>query len=83
MPASPGTWSPSQEIEGGHYIPLVARRANLKIVTWAKDWEMTVPFFQKYNDESVAYVSLEALKNNKSPEGFNAAQLAADLAGLK
>jgi hypothetical protein len=70
------------KIEGGHYIPLVARRANLEIVTWGKLQQMTVAFFTKYNDESVAYVSLEALKNNKSPEGFDAAQLEADIAGL-
>lgn len=70
------------KIEGGHYIPLVARRANLECVTWGKVQQMTSAFFQKYNDESVAYVSLEALKNNKSPEGFNAAQLQADLSAL-
>jgi hypothetical protein len=71
------------KIEGGHYIPLVARRTNLEIVTWGKVQQMTPAFFAKYNDESVAYVSLEALTNNKSPEGFDAAQLQADLAALK
>lgn len=71
------------KIEGGHYVPLVARRANLEVVTWGRLQAMTPAFFQKYNDESVAYVSLEALQNNKSPEGFNAAQLQADLAALK
>jgi hypothetical protein len=68
------------KIEGAHYIPLVARRTNLEVVTWGKLQQMTTAFFQKYNDESVAYVSLESLKNNKSPEGFDAAQLQADLA---
>ncbi len=71
------------KIEGGHYIPLVARRANLECVTWGKVQQMTSAFFAKYNDESVAYVSLEALTNNKSPEGFDAAALQADLAALK
>jgi hypothetical protein len=68
--------------EGGHYIPLVARRTNLECVTWGRIQQMTSAFFSKYNDESVAYVSLEALKNNKSPEGFDAKQLQADLAAL-
>ena len=70
------------KIEGGHYIPLVAKRANIECVTWGKLQPMTTAFFQKYNDESVAYVSAEALTNNKSPEGFDAAQLQADLAAL-
>lgn len=70
------------KIEGGHYIPLVAQRTNMEVVTWGKIQQMTTAFFKKYNDESVAYVSLEALKNNKSPEGFNAAQLEADLNAL-
>jgi hypothetical protein len=69
-------------IEGGHYIPLVAKRSHLEAVTWGKIQPMTLGFFQQYNDESIAYVSLEALTNNKSPEGFNAAQLQADLAQL-
>lgn len=75
--------SRNTSIEGGHYIPLVARRDNLEVVTWGKIQTMTPRFFAKYNDESVAYVSLEALTNNKSPEGFDAAQLQADLAALK
>lgn len=69
-------------IEGGHYVPLVAKRTNLVCVTWARTQQMTTKFFGKYNDESVAYVSYEALANNKSPEGFNAAQLLADLQAL-
>lgn len=69
-------------VEGGHYIPLVAKRTNLECVTWGKIQKMTLGFFRKYNDESVAYVSEEALTNNKSPEGFDSAQLQADLAKL-
>ncbi|HXH27267.1 MAG TPA: hypothetical protein VNG90_05190 [Candidatus Acidoferrum sp.] len=73
---------PGASIEGGHYIPLVAKRTNLECVTWGQIQPMTVRFFEKYNDESVAYVSLEMLAHNKSPEGFNAAQLQKDLAAL-
>jgi hypothetical protein len=71
------------KIEGGHYIPLVAKRENLEIITWGKLQEMTPAFFEKYNDESVAYVSREMLTANKSPEGFDLAQLKADLAAVK
>lgn len=70
-------------IDGGHYVPLVAKREYLEVVTWGKIQRMTHAFFAKYNDESVAYVSLEALTNNKSPEGFDSAALLADLEALK
>lgn len=78
-------WSPSSEpdnIVGGHYVPLVAKRTNIECVTWGQIQPMTVSFFEKYNDESLAYVSLEMLTHNKSPEGFDAEQLEKDLASL-
>jgi hypothetical protein len=70
-------------IEGGHYIPLVAKRKQIECVTWGKVQPLSTAFFRKYNDESLAYVSLECLVNNKSPEGFDAQALLDDLAKLK
>lgn len=70
------------KVEGGHYIPLVAHRKNLVIITWGKTQEMTTGFFKKYNDESVVYLSEEMLVAGKSPEGFNVAQLQADLKAI-
>ncbi|HWE04643.1 MAG TPA: hypothetical protein VG326_19715 [Tepidisphaeraceae bacterium] len=71
------------KIDGGHYIPLVGRRnGNLLIVTWGKVQEMTPAFFTKYNDESIVYLTDEDLKAGKTPEGFDVAQLNADLAAL-
>lgn len=72
----------NSHIIGGHYIPLVARRSTLEVVTWGRLQGMTEGFFKKYNDESIAYVSPEFLAQGKSPEGFNLAQLQADLAAL-
>ena len=67
-------------IEGGHYVPIVAYRGgNLEVVTWGRTQEMTPAFFQKFNDESYVYLSEETLSNDKTPEGFNLAQLKADL----
>ncbi len=78
-------WSVTKgsSIEGGHYVPLVAHRGNLLCVTWGKVQQMTASFFKKYNDESVVYISQEILNNGKSLEGFDLAQLQADLAQLK
>jgi hypothetical protein len=70
-------------IEGGHYIPLVGRRnGNLVVVTWGRIQEMTPAFFEKYNDESVVYLTKEDLKAGVTPEGFNVQQLTEDLASL-
>lgn len=69
-------------IEGGHYIPLVAKRTSIEAVTWGSIVGMTQAFFEKYNDESVAYVSLEMMKNGVSAEGFDAAKLTAFLNAL-
>ena len=71
-------------IVGGHYIPLVGRDINgvLHTVSWGKRQLMTETFLKTYCDEAWAYVSTENLVNQKSPEGFDYAQLQADLAGL-
>lgn len=69
-------------IEGGHYVPLVANRSNLLCVTWGKLQGMTKDFFQRYNDESVVYLSAEMFKDRKSPEGFDYDKLLSDLSLL-
>jgi hypothetical protein len=75
----------SAKIEGGHYIPGVGRDAkgNFVVVTWGKMQLMTPRFFKKYCDEVVAYVSDEALlAGGKTLDGFNLAELQADLNAL-
>jgi hypothetical protein len=72
------------KIEGGHYIPALGYDHDyVYIVTWGKLIQMAWGFFTKYCDEAVAYVSTEMLTAGKSIEGFNAAQLEADLTQLK
>jgi hypothetical protein len=71
------------EIDGGHYIPLVAYRDMMVVVTWGQTQEMTEAFFVKYNDESIVYLSPEYFDGTgKTPEGFDIAQLTADLAAI-
>jgi hypothetical protein len=69
--------------EGGHYIPLVAKRTFLQSVSWGQTQPMTNLFFSTYNDESITYVSKEMLINNKSPEGFDSDGLIKALNQLK
>ena len=72
----------SSSIEGGHYVPLVANRSHILCVTWGRLQGMTNEFFQRYNDESIVYLSEEMLKNRKSAEGFDYDQLTVDLVNL-
>jgi hypothetical protein len=73
---------PNSPIDGGHYVPLVAKRDNIMCVTWGAKQGMTEEFFQRYNDESVVYLSPEMFVNRKSPEGFDYDQLLSDLQHL-
>lgn len=79
------TWSvvSKSPIEGGHYLPLVAKRRSIENVTWGAEQAMTTGFFRKYNDESLVYLSKDALVDRKSPEGFDYDKLLEYLNALK
>jgi hypothetical protein len=79
------TWDvvPGAKIKGAHYVCAVAKRQNIDVVTWGALQKMTGRFFRAYCDEAWTYVSNEDLKSGKSPEGFDLAQLKADLAALE
>ena len=69
----------------GHYVPVIGRNAagNLLCVTWGRLHAMTPEFYRKYNDETLAYVSLEPLQTRLiSPEGYDEASLRLALKGL-
>lgn len=68
-------------IVGGHYVPVVGRLANgnFLVVTWGQIQQMTPMFFRRFCDEGIVYFSPEFTTAGKSPEGFNLAQLVADL----
>lgn len=72
----------SSNIIGGHYVPLVSQRTYINLVTWGKLFQMTNPFFERYNDEGIVYLSSEMLINKKSAEGFDYDNLMADLSNL-
>ena len=75
---------PDMMNDGGHYIPLVAKRGYLlNCVTWGKIQPMTNAFFSKQCDEAYAFLSPEYLAAGKSPEGFALADLQADLRAIR
>ena len=69
-------------VEGGHYVPLVAKRTDLVVVTWGRTQRVTSGFFKKYNDEGIVYLSPEMIASDKSPEGFDLKALQEALASL-
>jgi hypothetical protein len=79
----PWSYVRGAKVEGGHYVPLVARRHYLECVTWGRIQPLTYRFLTAYMDEAWALVSTDFLNAGKSPEGFALAELQADLAALK
>ena len=79
-------WTPVRgaEIDGGHYVPMVARRGgNSAVVTWGMEQAMTDAWLAEYNDESILYLSEEMLSGGRSVDGFDLDHLQADLAALR
>ena len=68
--------------EGGHYVPCMALRSNIVCVTWGRFQAMRPSFYASENMQTVAYISQEALTNQKSPEGFDYQALLADLQAI-
>jgi hypothetical protein len=80
-------WSyrPGGTIEGGHYVPVVGRShvSTITTITWGQKQDMTRAFFHAYCDEAYGLLSSEMLNvQGLSAEGFDLAQLQADVAAL-
>lgn len=74
-----GTGAPASW--GGHAVPLVAYDEIGPIcITWGSYMQMTWEFYDAYCEEAYACFSTDIVgADDKSPEGFNAAQLQSDL----
>jgi hypothetical protein len=79
----PWTVVENSSVEGGHYVPCLGYDADyIYCVTWGKVQKMDYNFFKTYCDEAFAILSVEMLKADKSPDGFDIDQLQADLKAL-
>lgn len=77
--------SVSEDIQGGHYIPVVGYDSDsdlFQCVTWGRLQPVTPAFFARYMDEAYAAISKERLSNGQSLEGFDFGQLQYDLAHI-
>jgi hypothetical protein len=75
---------PDPEYVGGHYVTGVGRRAsNIVVVSWGRLQQMTRAGYEMANDEVFCYFSEERLLNGKDINGFDRAQLIADLQALE
>lgn len=74
--ARPGSW-------GGHcvFVPKYDKNG-FTCITWGQLKTMTLAFWTKYCDEAHALLSPAWINQNKSPAGFNMAQLQADLGAI-
>ncbi len=69
--AKPGSW-------GGHAVPIIGySRTRIFVITWGMVQAMTNGFFNTYCDE--AWATLSGDWASRMPNGFNLAQLQADL----
>src|SRR5271156_4434858 len=68
-------------IVGGHYVPVVGRNSsgNFIVVTWGRLQAAEPAWIAEYMDEGLAYLSLERLRNELSPLGFDEGTLEQDL----
>lgn len=75
------------KIEGGHYVPVVGTlhaSNEVSVITWGKRQVMTKAFYEKYNDETWAYITAEELHaDGKGMHGFDIEKLNAYLAALR
>ena len=70
-------------IAGGHLITGVGRRGGMiPVVSWGRVHLLTVAGYQQFNDESFAYMDEDKLVNGRDIDGFDLAQLKADLADI-
>lgn len=58
---------------GGHYVSCIGRNSvgDFLVVTWGRIHAMSPKFYATYNDESVAFLGLDALRNKVSRAGFD------------
>lgn len=72
-------------IEGGHYIPCFGRPDwnFIYVLTWGRLQRMSKKFYEHFNDQAFAVLSLESLNQEGiTPEGLNIDALKAELASL-
>ena len=83
--AMPWTVVKDSPIVGGHYVPLVGRnsRGHYIVVTWGRLQAVSAMWIQEYMDEGLAYLSMERLRNNVSPLGFDEGTLEQDLNSIQ
>lgn len=75
--ALPGSW-------GGHAVCVTAySRSGLEVITWGQRMKMTWGFWNRYCEEAYAVLSGDWTSTTTAPNGFNLAQLEADLHAIR
>ena len=83
LPAQGTYGDGARDPDGGHCVPAFAYdETHLYVVTWGKRKAMTWEFYLAYADEAYAVLSMDWLKNGRTPKGFDFDQLRTDLHAL-
>lgn len=71
--------------DGGHYIPVIGKKVRPQLVTWGAFQGMTTGFYEKYNDETHAYINLDAISKltGKTADAIDESGIRAALGTLK
>ena len=78
---APGSW-------GGHCVPIMqynasaSNRKGYEVISWGEVIDMTPLFMTTYGDEAYVVLSQDWIASGKAPNGFNLAQLMADLQSI-
>ena len=73
-----------RDIVGGHCVFVIGYNANfIHFISWGQVYMMTVAFWKNFVTESYALLSPSWLATSGAPNGFDLAQLEADLAQIK
>jgi hypothetical protein len=72
------------QIEGGHYILGTGSvNGDINVVTWGQNQLLTPEGYMEFNDETIAYLSVEVLNGLATIDGFDDATLRQDFAYLR
>lgn len=74
---------PGGRVEGGHYMPNTGQQRFDRGVCWMRLNNVSTTFIEQNADEAWGILSLEALKDGESLQGFDLAALQADLKALR
>ncbi len=80
--AAPGSWGGHCVYVYGYTSDAHGKLKTIKFISWGKQMEMTVAFWDKYVDEAWGLLTAAFIKNGKTPANLNVADLTTEIKKL-